>query len=125
MSEYEEKLREIKRNILAQKTIYKFRTFLYSINKDIRRIWFDLSKEYLQNESTNNSQITATEKDRLDNLLQHWQWNNFENASTNWWYILTVNHSHSLTLMTLLHLWIDDIQVFDSEEFETSTIGLR
>ena len=125
MSVYDTTLTELKRNILAQKTIYKFRTFLYTINKDIRHHYFDICRTYLENEYNNNDQITMTEKERLLNLLNHWQWNSFENTSTNWWYILAMNHSHSLSLMTLLHLWVDDIQPFDPETFETSTDGLR
>ena len=76
------------------------------------------------NEYFHNIAITATERDRLGQLVEHWNWTNFEMAGSNWWYILSMNHSHSLTLMTLIHLWIDDIQVFDPESFETSTIGL-
>ena len=125
MSVYDITLTELKRNILAQKTIYKFRNFLYTINKDIRHHYFDICRNYLDNEYRNNDQITMTEKERLLNLLNHWQWNSFENTSTNWWYILAMNHSHSISLMTLLHLWVDDIQPFDPEIFETSTDGLR
>jgi len=122
---YDTTLTELKRSIQAQKTIYKFRTFLYSINKDIRHHYFDLCRTFLDNEYNNNAKITMTEKERLRNLLNHWEWNTFENTSTNWWYILNMNHSHSLSLMTLLHLWVDDIQPFDPETFETSTDGLR
>jgi hypothetical protein len=49
----------------------------------------------------------------------------FENESTNWWSALSFNHSKSLSLMTVIHMWIDDINTFDSEVFETSTDGLR
>jgi hypothetical protein len=124
MNNYQETIKELKRNILAQKTIYKFRTFLYSMNKNIRHHCFELCRNYLQNEYHNNNEITVTERDRLENLLHHWQWNEFETNATNWWYILSVNHSHSLSLMTLMHLWIDDVEVFDPEDFETSTLGL-
>lgn len=125
MSVYDKTLTEIKRNILAQKTIYKFRNFLYSINKDIRYHYFGLCRSYLENEYNNNDQITMTEKERLFNLLNHWEWNTFENTSTKWWYILAMNHYHSISLMTLFNLWIDDIQTFDPETFETSTDGIR
>jgi hypothetical protein len=125
MSLYDITLTELKRNIIAQKTIYKFRSFLYSINKDIRHYYFNLCKTYLENEYNNNDQITMSEKERLFNILKHWEWNTFENTSTNRWYLLVMNHSHSLSLMTLLHLWVDDIQQFDPETFETSTDGLR
>lgn len=123
-SEYESTLIEIKRNILAQKNIYKFRVFIYSLNKDIRHRCFDICKKFLENEYNNNTGITLTEKNRLTNLLNHWQWNTFDSTSTDWWSILSFNHSHSISLMTIIHMWIDDIQTFDSETFETSTLGL-
>lgn len=125
MSVYDTTLIELKRNILAQKTIYKFRNFLYTINKDIRQYFFELSRNYFTNESVNNKELTATERERLDKLINHWQWNDFENNASNWWQVLSRNYSHSLTLLTLIHLWVDDIQVFDPEAFETSTMGFR
>ena len=125
MNQYDANLSEMKRNILAQKTIYKFRSFIYSINKDIRHHWFDMCRSYLENEYNNNNELTVTERNRLQSLLNHWQWNEFETSSTNWWYILTLNHSHSISLMTLFHLWTDEITIFDPELFETSTLGLQ
>ena len=124
MNDYEKNLSEFKRNIIAQKAIYKFRFFLYSINKNIRHHWFTICRDYLENENENNVEITAMEKQRVEALLTHWNWNDFENDSTNWWYILTMNHSHSITLMILIRLWIDDVPIFDPESFETSTLGL-
>jgi len=125
MSVYDTTLNELKRNISAQKTLYKFRTFLYSINRDIRRHYFDICRSYLENEYRNNSEVSMTERERLLNLLNHWQWTAFEQTSTEWWHTLCMNHSHSLSLMTLIVLWVDDIQQFDPETFETSTDGLR
>ena len=124
MTLYDDNSKELKRNILAQKTIYRFRTFLYSINKDVRHYWFDICRAYFLNEINNNAEMSITERDRVQNLLHHWDWNSFETAGSTWWFLLSMNHSHSITLMTLLHLWIDDIQVFDPEAFETSTLGL-
>lgn len=124
-SPYDTNLAEIKRNILAQKTIYKFRIFMYSLNKDIRHRCFDICNQFLVNEYNNNTTITVTEKDRLTALLNHWQWTSFENTSTDWWTNLSFNHSHSISLMIIIHMWIDDIQTFDNETFETSTVGLR
>ena len=123
-SQYDNNKTEIVRNITAQKAIYKFRIFMYSLNKDIRQQCFRITKEFLDNEY-NNSTITVTERERLLNLGNHWQWNMFENNSTNWWSQLSFNHSSSLSLMTVIHMWIDDIHTFDSEVFETSTDGLR
>lgn len=124
MSNYETNLTQLKRDIHAQKTIYTFRNFLYSINRNIRFHWFDICRMYLENERS-NIELTATENDRLRALLVHWNWNEFETNSTNWWYILSMNHSHSISLMTLIHMWTDNIDILDSDVFETSTQGLR
>uniref|UniRef100_A0A6C0LMQ1 Uncharacterized protein n=1 Tax=viral metagenome TaxID=1070528 RepID=A0A6C0LMQ1_9ZZZZ len=124
-SQYDNNKTEIVRNITAQKAIYKYRIFMYSLNKDIRQQCFRITKEFLDNEYHNNTTITATERERLLNLGNHWQWAMFENESTNWWSALSFNHSKSLSLMTVIHMWIDDITVFDSEGLETSTLGIR
>ena len=124
-SQYDNNKTEIVRNITAQKAIYKYRIFMYSLNKDIRQQCFRITKEFLDNEYHNNSTITASERERLLNLGNHWQWNDFDGNSTNWWSALSFNHSSSITLMTVIHLWIDDIQQFDPEVFETSTDGVR
>ena len=97
---------------------------MYSLNKNVRQQTFQLSLDFLNNE-INNPTITATERERLQNLRNHWQLSSFENTATDWWSTLLFNHSTSLSLMTLIHLWIDDITVFDSEAFETSTLGIR
>lgn len=68
---YDTTLTELKHNILAQKTIYKFRNFLYTINKDIRHHYFDICRTYLENEYNKNHHVTMTEKERLQNLLNH------------------------------------------------------
>jgi hypothetical protein len=116
---------EITKNIVAQKTIYRFRNFLYSINKDIREQFFRLSREYFDNEYQNNITLTVTERERLRLLLIHWDWNTFDTSSREWWFSISVTHSKSLSLMILIHKWIDNIQIFDSESFETSTDGIR
>jgi len=124
-SQYETTRTEILRQITAQKTIYKFRQFFYSLNRDIRHECFEISRQFLDNEYRNNQQITATERDRLLNLINYWQWNTIDNTSVLWWSSLSSNHAKSLSLMTLIHMWIDDINVFEPESFETSTDGLR
>ncbi len=121
---YEHTKQEIVNEILAQKCIYKFRTFMYSLNKDVRHHNFEISRTFLENELYKNTSLTVTERERLQQLITHWQWSIFDNTAVMWWTGLTV-HSKSLTLMTLLHLWIDDISVFDPESFETSTDGIR
>lgn len=124
-SQYDNNKAELVRQITAQKNIYKFRQFLYSLNRDIRQKCFDISKEFLDNEYRNNTAITVTERERLLNLINHWKWNDLDTNSTNWWSTLSFNHSKSLTFMTIIHLWIDDMNTFDPETFETSTDGLR
>ena len=121
---YENSKQEIIKNICAQKSIYKFRTFIYSLNKDVRHHIFDLSRRFLENELHKNPAITATEHERLQQLINHWQWLMFDSNAVIWWTGLS-NHAKSITLMTLLHLWIDDISIFDPDSFETSTDGIR
>jgi hypothetical protein len=91
-SQYDNNKTEIIRNITAQKAIYKYRIFMYSLNKDIRQQCFRITKEFLDNEYHNNTTITVTERERLLNLGNHWQWAMFENESTNWWSALSFNH---------------------------------
>ena len=124
-SQYETNKAELVRQITAQKNIYTFRQFLYSLNKDIRQQCFDISKQFLENEYSNNDNITTSERERLLALINHWQWNTFDTTSTMWWSTLSFNHAKSVSLMTLIHVWIDDIQAFDPQAFETSTDGLR
>jgi hypothetical protein len=121
---YEQIKQELVNQISAQKCIYKFRTFIYSLNKDVRHSVFAISRTFLENELHKNTTITATEHERLQHLINHWQWGTFDTNAVIWWTGLS-SYSKSLTLMTLLHLWIDDITVFDSESFETSTDGIR
>jgi hypothetical protein len=110
--------------ITAQKKIYKFRMFLYSLNRGVREDCFAISRDYLNNE-LQNPLVTATERERIQRLLLHWQWNTFDTTSTLWWTRLSTEHNSSLSLMTLINLWIDDIHTFDPENFETATDGLR
>ena len=124
-SQYEDTKAEIIRSITAQKNIYKFRQFLYSLNRDIRQTCFRITKEYLENEYHNNTRVTVTERERLLNIINYWQWTIFDNDATNWWAAVSFNHSRSLSLMTVINLWINDINTFDPETFETSTDGLR
>ena len=124
-SQYDVNKTEFVKKIRAQKDIYKFRQFMYSLNRDIRQTCFHITRDFFDNEYNNNTAITATERMRLLNLVNYWQWNDFDGNSTNWWSALSFNHSSSITLMTVIHLWIDDIQQFDPEVFETSTDGVR
>jgi hypothetical protein len=123
--QYDTNKAEIVKKITGQKNIYKFRQFLYSLNRDIRQSCFRITRDFFENEYTNNTSITATERERLLNLINYWQWNDFDGNSTNWWSTLSFNHSSSLSLMTVIHMWIDEIHHFDPEVFETSTDGVR
>ena len=123
-SPYEVNLQEIERKVTGQKYIYKFRMFLYTLNRDIRQVCFRITKEFLENE-LENPLVTATERERIQRLLIHWQWSAFDTTSTAWWSTLAFEHTKSLSLMTIIHMWIDNITEFDPEHFETSTDGVR
>jgi len=124
-SQYDANKAEIVKKITGQKNIYKFRQFLYSLNRDIRQNCFRITRDFFENEYNNNTSITATERERLLNLINYWQWNDFDGNSTNWWSTLSFIHYTSLSLMTVIHMWIDEIYNFDPEVFETSTDGVR
>jgi hypothetical protein len=119
VSEYDIQENEIVRNMREQRNIHKFRYFMYSRHKDLRQHRFRITKEFLDNEYKNNSTLTATERELLLNLKNHWDWSMFDNDSTNWWSTLSVNYSRSLSLMTVIHMWIDGINTFDTELSDT------
>lgn len=121
---YEDVKANLVRQITAQKNLYKFRMFLYSLNRNVREYCFAISRDYINNE-LQNPVVTATERERIQRLLTHWQWNTFDTTSNAWWTTLSTQHSSSLSLLTLINLWIDDIHTFDPENFETATDGLR
>lgn len=123
-SPYEVNRQDIERKITGQRYIYKFRMFLYTLNRDIRQVCFRITKEFLENE-LENQLVTATERERIQRLLTHWQWTTFDTSSTAWWSTLAFEHTKSLSLMTIIHMWIDNITEFDPEHFETSTDGVR
>jgi len=121
---YEDNKAIIQRKITGQRYVYKFREFLYTLNRDIRQVCFRITREFLENE-LNNPVLTVTERERIQALLPQWNWQNFDTSSTAWWSTLAFEHTKSLSLMTVIHMWIDDINVFDAEAFETSTNGMR
>jgi hypothetical protein len=121
---YDSQRTEMQNQIHAIKTIYRFRVFVYSLNKDIRNYCFELSRRMLENER-NNPDISITERERLQQLLNHWQWGMFENSATSWWSTLSLTHNKCTSLITMMHMWVDDIMAFDQEISETSTLGLR
>ena len=123
-SPYKVNRQDIERKVAGQKYIYKFRMFLYTLNRDIRQVCFRITKEFLENELL-KPELTATERVRVQILLEHWQWTTFDTSSTAWWSTLAFEHTKSLSLMTIIHIWIDNITEFDPESFETDTDGLR
>jgi len=124
MDVYEYNRNNINNQIQSQKLIQKFRSLIYLLNKDIRQRCFEISKNFLINEKL-NPELSISERESLTLLINHWNWNEFENQSTLWWSALSINHSKSITFMNLIHLWVDDINLIDSDVFETSTLGIR
>ena len=124
-SQYKEAKARISAQIVAQKTIYKFRQFMYSLNRDVRRHCFGITRDYLENACGPYSDITVTERGLLIPLLQHWDWAAFDTTAVAWWTALSTSHYASLSLMEVINIWIDDILAFDPDTFETGTDGLR
>ena len=106
MAEYDIYENEIVRNITVQRNIHRFRHFMYSQNKESRQSIFRSIKEFFETEY-NNPSIISTERERLLNLRNHWQWSMFDDDSTRWWSTLSSNHSTSLTLMIAIRAWAD------------------
>ena len=117
---YEDKRTEILKKIRAQKDIYQFRVFLYSLNRDVRQTYFRISKEHFENELQNPS-ISVTERHGLQALIAHWNWTIFDTTSLVWWTEISSNYATNQCLLILVHLWIDDITKFDSDDYEKST----
>jgi hypothetical protein len=124
LTPYEQRKADLLNEISIQKLLYKFRAFMYSLRRDTRLNCFSICDRYLNNEFHDNITLSVSEKARLEKLMGHWSWEVFDTAATDWWALLSCEHSKCLTLMTLIHLWIDDIHVFDPENFETSTQSL-
>jgi hypothetical protein len=122
---YEKNQEKLIKQIQSQKIINKFRILLYSVNKEIRNHWFNICKEYIDNEMNNNSLLTALEKNTLMQLSNRWQWANFENNSTEWWKDLSYNYNSCDVLMKLMNLWIDNINDIINVDADNSTLGLR
>lgn len=125
MEEFRADKAKIAQKIVAQKAFYKFRQFMYSLNREIRQHCFGITRAYLENACGPFSDVTVTERNLLIPLLQHWDWTAFDTAATAWWTALSTTHYASLTLMEVINRWIDDIQPFDADRFETGTDGLR
>jgi hypothetical protein len=120
---YEQRRKDLLKDIAAQKLLYKFRTFLYSLNKDVRVHCFSLCELYLNNELHDGIQ-TVSENTRLHALVDHWKWSTFETSASDWWKTLSIEHARCHTLMTLIHLWIDDIQTMDGDMLDNATVSM-
>ena len=105
MSMHDTTIRDLTQYYRTHEIIYTFRNFLYKINPDIRYHCFTICKRYLENEY-HNDYLCTTEKENIQNLLNHWQYTAFQDTPVNWWSTLCNDHSHSTSLMTLLQLWI-------------------
>lgn len=103
MNAYEEDRQRILNRIGTQKSIHKFRNFMYSLVKDQRRIVFDTCLDFFNYEYANKVDIKASEHEYLRSLMNHFQWNNFENDSMNWWSILSHNHVNCETLHIVIN----------------------
>ena len=124
-TEYEITRAKLVRNFMGYKAINKFRLFMYTLSKEVRMRVFDDINDFFKNEY-NNLSTTETERGRLHAIMNiQWQWSNFENDSTTWWQMLVANHLHCVSLLTVIHMLIDETNSFDADAFETSTDGIR
>ena len=92
---------DIIRRINVLKAIHTFRLFYESLNYELRQDCIQLGREFLMNEY---KYAVSPEKERVLNLLTHWQYTALTAAS--WWRNLAMNHSRCTSLLTLLRLWI-------------------
>lgn len=115
---------ELIRQVDALKSIYKFRIFLYSLNRDVRQRCFEICREYLQNE-LENIELNISERDRVIQLLNHFQWNEFDQHSTLWWSILSFNYVNSITLIYLINIWTSDLTIAETNIRDDISLGLR
>ena len=122
--QYETAKEKLIRNFTGYKAINKFRIFLYSLNKEVRMRVFEDINNFFKNEHVSTI-TTTTERERLTDIIKDWQWSNFENDSTTWWQMLVANHLHCVSLLTVIHMLVDETNAFDAEAFETSTDGIR
>jgi hypothetical protein len=113
-NDYKIRKGELEKLIDTQKMIYTFRNFMYSLNKDIRQNYFTITHDYLENEYKFNEILSESEKERLQLLLEHWQWDKFISQSTLWWSQLTIKHAICGTLRLTLDLWTHKLKVHTS-----------
>jgi hypothetical protein len=99
--------------IVAQKIIHQFRHFMMSLDSYSKRTCFDLTGAILKNELQSVS-ASVFDNTSLRSLLNHWQWNNFERNTDDWWVGLSLNHIESASLMKALKLWVNEASVAGS-----------
>ena len=115
---------DIVQRIEFHQNIVKFRQFMYSLSIPVRQHVFNLCIEYITNQDSQVG-ITATEHQRLRNLLTHFNWNEFENQSTRWWNTLSTTFEHSISLQKLMAMWSTSDLNITREYTDIETEGQR
>jgi hypothetical protein len=118
-SHYNLRKEELVNQMRVQRCILKFKQFLYSLNRDVRQHCFGLVRAYFENELEGGG-LGDVEVQRLEALLQHWQWILFDTISTEWWSGLCLQHARCKTLLACIQIWIDESDVGSDNE----TLGL-
>lgn len=112
--------------IYAKRTIYQFRTYLYSLDRAARRNTFDLCKAFLENE-LQDQQLKISQRERIEALLAHFDWTSFDTRAMDWWITLSMNHSRCGTLVDLINKWITGITIVTTHQniSDNESLGLR
>lgn len=118
---YEQIRATIITQIQTQKIFYKFRVFVYSLNREVRHHCFDLTHQFLENEFRGNLDLHVPERDRIQNLLYHWNWEAFTTHATNWWITLTTQHANCSSLVNVMNIWLENIGLIDTNTPDNRT----
>ncbi len=125
MNDYETFMKEQRRIINSQKIIHKCSILLNSLQGERRYQWFEICRNHLNCVYNMNNTITLSERNLIQNIINHWDWNTFEQNSSLWWNTIFLNYSNSDILINLLRLWVNNDYILDDEQNETSTLGIR
>jgi hypothetical protein len=105
MATYHEARRfELAKNIGCYRTLYEFRLYLDSLDKDMRQQCFKVSRDYLENEY--KGPLAPGESLNLLALVNHWSWEQYEKNQIEWWTVLSKNHLNTEAISKLISLWI-------------------
>jgi hypothetical protein len=114
---------EISNKLFWVKSINRLRKFVYNLSRDERQYFFNEVSQYIHNELNNNSiHLSETERCLLTNLITHWHINNTESNSTMWWSTLLYNYSGSMTLKTIISVYVCETDIDSTDD---STLGIR